>query len=112
MTDVKQNGQVEFRFYRPGVNRVDLAGDFNDWRPETATMRPDGEGWWVAVMPLPPGEYRFRYVADGRWFTDFAANGVEQTPLGWNGIVVVPGGKVEDRHPTPGEDRVGAKDRN
>lgn len=110
MTDVKRDGCVEFRFYRPGVSRVDLAGDFNDWRPDRSNMKPDGDGWWVAVMPLPPGEYRFRYVADGRWFTDFAANGVEQTPLGWNGIVVVPGGKLVDA-PRP-EDRLGAKNRN
>jgi len=111
MTDVKRDGCVEFRFYRPGANRVDLAGDFTDWQPR-ATMTPDGDGWWVAVMPLPPGEYRFRYVADGRWFTDFAANGVEQTPMGWNGIVVVPGGKLGDNHRIPGEERLGRKDRN
>jgi 1,4-alpha-glucan branching enzyme len=111
MTDVKRDGQVEFRFYRPGVNRVELAGDFNDWKPK-ATMSPDGEGWWVAVVPLPPGEYRFRYLADGRWFTDFAANGVEQTPLGWNGIVVVPDEKSKHDERTPGEHRLGLKDRN
>jgi 1,4-alpha-glucan branching enzyme len=111
MIDVKRDGSVEFRFYRPGVNRVDLAGDFTDWQPK-ATMTPTGEGWWVAIVPLPPGEYRFRYVADGRWFTDFAANGVEQTPLGWNGIVVVPDGKSRHEPLMPGEGRGRSKDRN
>ena len=54
-------------------------------------MRPRGDGWWTAAVPLPHGEYRFRYVADGVWYTDFASNGVERTRKGtWNSILVVP----------------------
>ncbi len=90
MTSYIGGGKVEFRFYRPDAHHVDIAGDFNGWRSASLRMHPEGDGWWVAQAPLPPGEYRFRYVADGTWYTDFASNGVERGPGGWNGVLVVP----------------------
>jgi hypothetical protein len=33
-------------------------------------MRADGDGRWTLVVPLPPGEYQFMYVIDGKqWLT-------------------------------------------
>ena len=83
------NGIVEFRFYRPGARDVRLVGDFNGWSAG-APMQSDGQGWWLARVELAAGDYRFRYVADGTWYTDFAAHGVEVTKLGWNSVLVVP----------------------
>jgi len=100
MTSLRGDGNVEFRFYRPGVEHVDVAGDFNGWRGSSLSMRPQGDGWWVAETPLPPGEYRFRYLADGRWFTDFAAHGVELGPGGWNAVLVVPRGRATNNQNT------------
>ena len=48
------------------------------------------EGYWVARLRLPAGEFRFRYYADGEWFTDFAAFGVEPSRFGLDSIVRVP----------------------
>ena len=90
MTNLGKNGSVEFRFYRPGAGDVRVTGSFDQWR-EPKAMRPDGHGWWVLTMELEPGEYQFRYVADGVWYTDFAAHGVEITKFGWNSVLVVPG---------------------
>jgi 1,4-alpha-glucan branching enzyme len=91
MTMVKADGSVEFRFFRPNASQVCIAGDFNEWSGSGMRMQPQGDGWWLAQTPLPPGEYRFRYLADGKWFTDYAAHGVELGPAGWNGVLVVPG---------------------
>jgi 1,4-alpha-glucan branching enzyme len=111
MTAISRDGKVEFRFFRPDASHVNVAGDFNGWKEQGMSMRPDGEGWWVAVAELPPGEYRFRYLADGRWFTDFAANGVEASPAGWNGVLVVPGEIAAAVHGAmKGEAGRGAKD--
>lgn len=89
MTSVRDNGMVKFRFFRPDVKAVAVAGDFKDGQDQRA-MRPDFEqGWWVAEMQLEPGEYRFRYLADGRWFTDFASHGVELKKHGWESVLVV-----------------------
>ena len=90
MTIVRQDGSVEFRFFRPEARDVRVAGDFNGWTGDALHMKPAGNGWWTARMVLGTGEYRFRYVADGRWFTDYASNGVEFAKLGLNSLLIVP----------------------
>jgi 1,4-alpha-glucan branching enzyme len=90
MTSLTSGGSVEFRFYRSQAKHVFVAGDFNRWSKSATPMIPDADGWWVAKLPLPAGEYRFRYVADGHWYTDFASHGVERSQLGWNSVLVVP----------------------
>jgi len=81
---------VEFRFFRPQATRVHLAGDFNEWRESELPMQPAGEGYWIARMKLPAGEFKFRYCADGEWFTDYAAFGVEPGRFGLDSVVRVP----------------------
>lgn len=90
MTSIRDDGTVEFRFYRPHVGQVKLVGDFSQWMCHAVSMQPAGGGWWTAQLPLTPGEYRFRYIADGSWFTDFASHGIEVCEYGWNSVVLVP----------------------
>ena len=90
MTSVGPTGVVEFRFYRPGAREVALAGDFGGGWGRAVAMEPDAHGWWVALVPFAPGEYRFRYRADGAWFTDFASHGVEPNEHGWDSVLYVP----------------------
>jgi 1,4-alpha-glucan branching enzyme len=90
MTSVKSNGQVEFRFFRANASEVAVAGDFTQWQENAIAMRHEGNGWWVARLAIEPGEYRFRYVADGKWFTDFASHGVELKKSVWNSVLLVP----------------------
>jgi chromosome partitioning protein len=63
-------------------DRVRLAGDFNDWVPDSGVILElhDG-GRWTKFMPLKPGRYEYKLVIDGRWLPDplnprQAANGV------------------------------------
>jgi len=82
---------VEFSFYRPRAGQVHLAGDFNAWREGELPMFRTPDGYWVARVRLPAGEFRFRYCADGEWFTDYAAFGVIPGRFGLDSIVrVVP----------------------
>jgi len=90
MTSVTVDGCVEFRFYRPQASRVSVVGEFNSWIDGILPMTPDGDGWWSASTRLSPGDYRFRYVADGTWYTDYASHGIEAGPNGWNAVLVVP----------------------
>jgi 1,4-alpha-glucan branching enzyme len=94
MTSIRDDGSVEFRFYRPHAGDVKLAGDFSHWVRHAVSMQPAGGGWWIASLSLPPGDYRFRYVVDGYWFTDFASHGIEICENGWNSVLVVPEKKV------------------
>lgn len=80
---------VVFSFYRPTAKTVHLSGDFNDWDEGTLPMRAR-EGYWTAMMRLPAGEFRFRYLADGEWFTDYAAFGVEPGEFGLDSVLRVP----------------------
>jgi len=90
VTTVLSDGWIEFRFYRPRATHVCVAGNFNGWRVGADAMEPAGDGWWRIALPLSCGEYRFRYVADGHWYTDFAASGVELGRYGWNSMLLVP----------------------
>ena len=81
---------VEFSFFRPNANEVHLAGEFNKWKKGDLPMVSTGNGYWRAKVRLPAGEFRFRYCADGEWFTDYAAFGVEPSPFGLDSVVRIP----------------------
>lgn len=80
---------AQFRFFRPQASRVYLTGDFNGWKAGELQMVHSDDGNWIAVMRLPAGNYKFRYWADGQWFCDYAAFGVEPGPYGMDSIVRV-----------------------
>jgi len=86
---------AEFRFYRPDAARVDLVGDFNNWRSGVMPMLRTPDGYWVAQIRLPQGVFKFRYRADGEWFTDYAAFGIEYGPFGPDSIARVSAGEAE-----------------
>lgn len=89
MVEVTGNYAV-FRFFRPSASSVHLVGDFNRWRANELKMTPKGGGWWQASLLLPAGMHKFRYLADGQWYTDFAAFGVEWGPFGPDSTLHVP----------------------
>jgi len=82
-------GWVEFSFYRPQARNVFLVGEFDEWGSRDLPMSQSSEGYWQAKMRLPAGEFKFRYRADGEWFTDYAAFGVEPSRFGLDSIVRV-----------------------
>ena len=81
---------VEFKFFRPEARGVALVGDFNGWNRHELPMQRTGGGYWKARLSLPAGTFHFRYCADGQWFTDYAAFGVEPGPYGPVSVVYVP----------------------
>lgn len=90
MISVSGNGEVEFQFFRPAAQQVLLVGDFNRWDRASLPMQRGRDGSWVRSLRLAPGVYQFKYLADGDWYPDYAAFGLEQGGLGaWNSVVVV-----------------------
>jgi len=74
---------VLFVTQAPHAARVSVAGDFNNWSPESAPMIPNGDGsCFRALLPLAPGRYRYRYVIDGNWTRDPHNHQVESNPFG------------------------------
>jgi hypothetical protein len=82
------DGMIVFQFYRPNVTQMAIAGDFNGWQ-QSFQMTRSRDGWWRSQIELAPGTYRFRYIGDAKWFTDYAAFGVEPGPFGWNSVLKV-----------------------
>ena len=51
-----------------GEKKVAVAGDFNNWQPET--MRRQNQGYFVKSFPLSSGVYEYKFVVDGHWLHD------------------------------------------
>jgi 1,4-alpha-glucan branching enzyme len=86
-----QGCNATFRFLRPRAHRVCLVGEFNGWDINNLPMTRSADGVWTATLRLDPGEYRFRYWADGHWFVDYAAFGLVHGPFGLEGVVRIVG---------------------
>lgn len=48
---------------------VFLAGDFNDWSPNTFKMERSGDEWLLKVH-LTPGKHLYKFIVDGKWILD------------------------------------------
>jgi len=96
---VTVNGnRAEFTFFRPDAHSVHLIGDFNGWLDGELSMTCD-RGYWHAGIRLPAGDYKFRYVADGQQFVDYAAFGIDPGPLGFNSVLRIGSQSSEDAVP-------------
>ena len=60
----------EFRISAPNTNWVGVAGDFNNWNPNSMTAKKDSRGVWRAAATMPTGTYEYKFVIDGSWITD------------------------------------------
>jgi chromosome partitioning protein len=63
---------IRFRLRAPEASEVYLTGDFNHWNPGGIPLEPHPvqAGVWQVTLPLPVGNYEYRYIIDGRWLTD------------------------------------------
>lgn len=60
-----------------------IAADFNNWNPSQTPMnRDENLDVFQAVVPVPPGRYRYRLVVDGEWVQDPYNKTVETNPFG------------------------------
>jgi 1,4-alpha-glucan branching enzyme len=64
-----------FYFDDPYARQVLLVGDFNNWNPYSHPLKKNRAGLWEIEIDLPPGEYSYRFIVDGKHTVD---------PLGLN----------------------------
>ena len=86
------NGHVRVTFIllEPGVENVDLLGDFTGWRPDRAMRRTRGGSWRVTYDLERGKEFQYRYLVDGgRWVNDPTADRYVPNPFGSDNSVVV-----------------------
>jgi chromosome partitioning protein len=81
---------IKFVTLYPRAQKVQIAGDFNNWKPQQTIMQPGKDGKWELAMELAPGKYRYRMVVDGQWQQDPYNENVELNPFGeYNSILEV-----------------------
>lgn len=54
-----------FALKAPAAKKVELAGDFTDWKPQR--MKKDRKGLWRIRVVLEAGTYRYRFIVDDEW---------------------------------------------
>ena len=91
---------VRFELTNPSARKVCIAGNFNNWRPESTEMIPTGGGKWAKELRLQPGTYEYRFVVDGEWTTDPTASGTVPNPFGdLNSLLAVPPAPLATQRP-------------
>jgi hypothetical protein len=62
---------VRFVLSARGARSVAVAGDFNAWDPgQTVLVDSDGQGTFVATVPVRRGQHEYMFLVDGKWMTD------------------------------------------
>ncbi len=65
----KGRKRVKFELHADPGSRVFVAGDFNDWSPETRQLK-EKDGVYSATMMLPAGQYQYKFIVNGAWCVD------------------------------------------
>jgi 1,4-alpha-glucan branching enzyme len=76
-----------FRLKMPYAKSVYLAGDFNNWSPNSLAMIKHGDEWIYSVH-LAPGKHKYKYLVDGKWITDPGNKQWEQNEYGTGNSVI------------------------
>jgi chromosome partitioning protein len=63
-------GGVLFQCLNPDAKTVEIAGDFNNWVPEAMAKPVGSSGIWQKIIPIPHGEFRYKFIVDGEWQVD------------------------------------------
>ncbi len=88
----EKSGESVFSFTpaKP-VQKVFLAGDFNEWSPSAKRMVKVKGGAYRARLQLPPGRYEYKFIVDGFWMQDAEAPEQALNSCGSvNSVVIVP----------------------
>jgi len=63
--------EILFKLEAPEGSVVQIAGDFNEWVPESLDFtESQGKPLWHKTISLRPGSYEYKYLVDGRWIPD------------------------------------------
>ena len=69
-------GTTRLSIRAPDAHRVEIAGDFNEWKPLAAVRSANGV--WYADLPIPSGQYRYAFRIDGKeWRVPDGATAVD-----------------------------------
>lgn len=75
MANVKSENKIKrrkvtFSLDQPDAKEVILMGDFNKWNSKKHSMQKDENGMWSKAVLIPPGNYEYKFLVDGKWKED------------------------------------------
>lgn len=85
----KDKTEVVFHCRAPEDSMVQIAGDFNDWTPETLQLVHGENGSvWQKSITLSAGDYQYKFLIDGNWTPDSKNMGMVDDPFGSQNSVI------------------------
>jgi len=83
--------EIVFKLEAPEGAMVQIAGDFNEWTPESLNFtESQGRPLWHKSIALRPGSYEYKYLVDGSWVTDPAnEQAVDDSYGGVNSVITL-----------------------
>ncbi|MHB8520474.1 MAG: isoamylase early set domain-containing protein [Limisphaerales bacterium] len=83
--------EITLTFFAPQAREVNVAGNFNNWRPDATPLKNTGAGEWIVRLMLRSAEYEYRFVVDGEWSEDpRATQRAANSHGGFNSVLLVP----------------------
>lgn len=74
-----ERNHIVFCFHHDDAQKVSLCGDFNGWDRESIPFVRNGDGLWHAAIPCrPAGWYRYKFLIDGRRWTEDPSHGLKE----------------------------------
>ncbi|MBF0533302.1 MAG: helix-turn-helix domain-containing protein, partial [Candidatus Omnitrophica bacterium] len=62
--------EIMFELNAAGVKKPAVTGSFINWDAKGIAMKKNLKGVYQASVLLKPGEYQYKFIADGNWWTD------------------------------------------
>jgi chromosome partitioning protein len=85
----REEKAIVFTIEAPPNARVQIAGDFNGWKPEVLHFTDRrGTPAWQKLFTLKPGKYQYKYLIDGQWTTDPENKEIADDSVGGSNSVV------------------------
>jgi len=83
MAIINKKRIAEIKFTPPlDCKEVKVAGDFTNWEKGAIVMSKSGKsGEWSASVRVTPGNHQYRFLLDGKWYTDPVTEHI-MSPLG------------------------------
>jgi len=67
---------VELFCHAPEAKAVFVAGTFNDWKTDVTPLHNHlPNNMWAVTLPLIRGHHEYKFVIDGHWCCESAAEG-------------------------------------
>jgi len=86
---------ISFSYTGTRIGRVNVVGDFNDWRTDANPLVRGQGNDWTMTAHLPPGVYEYLFLVDGATYLPDPRNPLKKTnPYGGTNSVMLVGNPV------------------